>query len=954
MGVSKRKSGKKEADTSRSPDDGQNRVESSSGPPAKARGGRGADDDEEPEVQGCDNQALRLARSALRLIIGGTQLVCLLYFLWRAYSIRLNAVKTYGRVIHEFDPWFNFRATQYLADNGWYKFFHWYDYMSWYPLGRPVGTTIYPGMQIIAVWIWEALKFLPELTFRLKKRQPLPIELLGNVTVPAEFRGKWEFGPMNLNDVCVFVPAWFGALGSLFLGLLTREATGSWTAGVAAAGVMAIIPAHFSRGIAGGFDNESVAITALCMTFWLWCRALRTPRSWPIGALAGLAYIYMAAAWGGYIFVVNMVAAHAALLGVLGRYNSSLYRAYTAFFVVGTLGAMQVPVIGWQPLKSMEQILALLVFIIFQYLEFCDVYRRRVESRSKKPMSTTKYLIFSLTVGATMAAIAAIGVQVLFNTGYFSPLGARIRGLFIQHKKTGNPLVDSVAEHQAANSDAFYYYHHNACYLAPVGFLLCCLWRRTPGKLFLVLYAIVAYYFSLKMSRLIIICGPIASALSGVTIGSFLDFGLESVVGVFDYRAPQRKPKETYTGIVAGIWGSIWWLLGRPAALLRPVTRPLGRVARHPVLRVLRAALGLGLLALAGFGHYRGPHLQWATWARTSLVPPFMDTITVPSHVKLPFTKWLGKKVNVPVLGSTKVPREIEIPFSGKYKIGGRNAPSVRASDRFWPKHALDDFVAHAEMMAEQMSHPQIMFKTRDGQIIDDYREAYLWVKRNTPEDARVMAWWDYGYQITGIANRTTIADGNTWNHEHIATLGKCLTSPEDKAHAMVRHLADYVLIWAGGRGDDLAKSIHMARIGTSIYSDICPGDPTCSRFGFDQTGAPTPMMAKSLLYKLNTHGQRGVVANRKKWKDVYQSKNGLVRIFQVLDVDQSSKDWVANPANRVCDAPGSWYCVGQYPPKLLKHMKNRKDFAQLEDFNRKHTEQNAYSKVVLEKEHDV
>jgi len=27
-------------------------------------------------------------------------------------------VIVYGRVIHEFDPWFNFRATQYLVDNG--------------------------------------------------------------------------------------------------------------------------------------------------------------------------------------------------------------------------------------------------------------------------------------------------------------------------------------------------------------------------------------------------------------------------------------------------------------------------------------------------------------------------------------------------------------------------------------------------------------------------------------------------------------------------------------------------------------------------------------------------------------------------------------------------------------------------------------------------------------------
>jgi len=57
------------------------------------------------------------------------------------------------------------------------------------------------------------------------------------------------------------------------------------------------------------------------------------------------------------------------------------------------------------------------------------------------------------------------------------------------------------------------------------------------------------------------------------------------------------------------------------------------------------------------------------------------------------------------------------------------------------------------------------------------------------------MAWWDYGYQITGVGNRTTIADGNTWNHEHLALLGKCLVSEEEKSYKIVRHLADYVLV---------------------------------------------------------------------------------------------------------------------------------------------------------------
>lgn len=38
-------------------------------------------------------------------------------------------------------------------------------------------------------------------------------------------------------------------------------------------------------------------------------------------------------------------------------------------------------------------------------------------------------------------------------------------------------------------------------------------------------------------------------------------------------------------------------------------------------------------------------------------------------------------------------------------------------------------------------------------------------------------------FQISGIANRTSLADGNTWNHEHIALIARCLTSPEKRAH---------------------------------------------------------------------------------------------------------------------------------------------------------------------------
>ena len=51
-------------------------------------------------------------------------------------------------------------------------------------------------------------------------------------------------------------------------------------------------------------------------------------------------------------------------------------------------------------------------------------------------------------------------------------------------------------------------------------------------------------------------------------------------------------------------------------------------------------------------------------------------------------------------------------------------------------------------------SSPSIVLASygQDGsrQILDDFREAYYWLSQNTPDDARVMSWWDYGYQIAG------------------------------------------------------------------------------------------------------------------------------------------------------------------------------------------------------------
>jgi dolichyl-diphosphooligosaccharide---protein glycosyltransferase len=78
---------------------------------------------------------------------------------------------------------------------------------------------------------------------------------------------------------------------------------------------------------------------------------------------------------------------------------------------------------------------------------------------------------------------------------------------------------------------------------------------------------------------------------------------------------------------------------------------------------------------------------------------------------------------------------------------------------------------------SEAYSSPSIVLAARqhDGSqtIFDDFREAYYWLRQNTAEDARIMSWWDYGYQLAAMANRTVLVDNNTWNNSHIAQVGK-------------------------------------------------------------------------------------------------------------------------------------------------------------------------------------
>merc|ERR1712025_1500209 len=228
-------------------------------------------------------------------------------------------------------------------------------------------------------------------------------------------------------------------------------------------------------------------------------------------------------------------------------------------------------------------------------------------------------------------------------------------------------------------------------------------------------------------------------------------------------------------------------------------------------------------------------------------------------------------------------------------------------------------------------SSPSIVLASygNDGsrQILDDFREAYYWLWQNTAEDARVMSWWDYGYQIAGMANRTTLVDNNTWNNSHIALVGKAMSSNETAAYYIMTDLdVDYVLVIFGGvigySGDDINKFLWMVRIAEGEHpNDIRESDYFTERgeFRVDSEGRPT--LLNCLMYKLSyyrfgdlkldyhtTAGfdrtRNAVIGNKDidltYLEEAFTSEHWLVRIYRVKKPDEFNRPRIPSSDRKI------------------------------------------------------
>lgn len=167
---------------------------------------------------------------------------------------------------------------------------------------------------------------------------------------------------------------------------------------------------------------------------------------------------------------------------------------------------------------------------------------------------------------------------------------------------------------------------------------------------------------------------------------------------------------------------------------------------------------------------------------------------------------------------------------------------------------------------------------------LTDWTQALTWISQNTPQNAVVIAWWDYGYWINVMGNRTSVADNATLNDTRIAEIGQMFMSNVTQAATLAKDMGDgrpvYVLTFitgslisfsssqefytlqipagngfTAGGGDESKKQWFIAISGANESNYVwCPqvGGPTCTGvdgFNLNPTGLQDTLFGQMLPF---------------------------------------------------------------------------------------------------------
>jgi len=341
-----------------------------------------------------------------------------------SFLIRSQAAE-FGSELNEFDPFFNFRATEFIVENGYLEYFDWHDDMSWYPEGRNISATSQVMLHMTAAGTYQ---------------------IFG--------------GDLSLYDFTILFPVIFGSLTVIVIFALVRVIGGT-TAGLFAAILFSVSLPILLRGTIGWFKSEPLGIFYGILGLYFFLSGIKSgnkkiaiPKLIIGGVILGLGL----SSWGGIQFFVIPIGMFILVLPFVRKDHEFIIWSIPIFVTSFLLTAQMFEFVGTGFVLGLG---GFSLIVPTGFLVSCII----IQKISKIENKTRNGLIFLFIV-----IIIASFLLVINEEAEFLPLPSfRYLNAINPFLTTTIPLVDSIAEHATTTLAQSFFFHSILMIFAGLG-----------------------------------------------------------------------------------------------------------------------------------------------------------------------------------------------------------------------------------------------------------------------------------------------------------------------------------------------------------------------------------------------------------------------------------------------------------------------------------------------------
>ncbi len=345
-----------------------------------------------------------------------------------SFSISLmlrSQVLDYGHELHEFDPFFNFRATEFLVNNGLLEYLDWHDMLSWYPNGRDISATSQIMLHVTAATTYQIFA-----------------------------------GDIDLYDFTILFPGIVGALTTIIIFALVRVIGGT-AAGLLSSLLFAISVPIMIRGSMGWFKSEPLGLFYGLLGLYLFLSGIKSDNK-KISLFkligGGVFLAFGLASWGGIQFFIIPIGIFIFTLPFLRKDFGFLTWSVPVFVIslLLTTAIFERPGIGFVLGMGGFSLIIPTIFLII-----CSFIQKFNNSKNQ----TQNYLILLVTI-----IIIGSFVMIINTENHFLPSPSfRYLNAINPFLTSTDPLVDSVAEHSTATIHESFFMHSILMIFAGLG-----------------------------------------------------------------------------------------------------------------------------------------------------------------------------------------------------------------------------------------------------------------------------------------------------------------------------------------------------------------------------------------------------------------------------------------------------------------------------------------------------